>query len=223
MATVQLRCSLVVPPGQLAAGVNRAIAEHLARALRAGYEGAVKRLLGDELLVRMRASTEYQILANITADPAHARSQVGVVNGALAAEQVVNGLKDSLAVAIDMPRATSGGLTGGVTVGVSRDDFSDVLAQPLSRFMSNGHNVDWLHWMLLEGSSLVVAGFKFVAEPRHAKASRTGVGIMVKSSSGWQVPAPLGGTKADNWILHLLTGLDGVVSTILIEELRRRI
>lgn len=224
MQTIHLNLTASFSPAQLRAGVLTQVAAHLARALRSGFEADVRRRVGDELLLRMRASPQYQALAGLALDPELSRGQVGEPNAAVAAEQMVQGLKASMVVAVDPPRATPGGLAGGVLVGVSRDDFDDVLAQPLSRFTSGGHNVDWLRWLLLEGDTVVVSGFEFVSKPRHAKFSRTGTGIMVRSKDpGWKVPDRLAGTKADNWVTQLLRTLEAAVFAILEEELRRRL
>lgn len=218
---VDLQMDLQVDLSTFTGDIYKAIADHLAKALTSGFEQAVKQRISRELEVRIRATIQYQKLTTNNL----IRGEIGLINPVEAIESILQGLVAGMFFVIDTPRSTGNGITGGADIGISRDDFADVLASPMSRFQSKGHNVDWLNWMLLRGDTIVVPGFRFSTSGNKPLISRTQTGIMVKGNrdGGWSVPEPLGGTANDNWMTQLITGFQDAIFPILVEELERRI
>lgn len=61
--------------------------------------------------------------------------------------------------------------------------------------------LNWLHWLLNMGDSMIVKGFDFVQGPM----GRSGKGKMVKNQSAtWSVPSKYSGTTEDNFITRAL-------------------
>lgn len=65
-----------------------------------------------------------------------------------------------------------------------------------------GEIINWLEWLLLEGSEPQIFDFKFANG--FDEYSRSGKGIMIKSKGAWSVPATFAGVESDNWITRTL-------------------
>jgi hypothetical protein len=82
--------------------------------------------------------------------------------------------------------------------------------------------INWLEWLLLEGSEPQVFDFKFVKGFK--EYSRSGKGIMIKAKAGdWNVPEKFSGVEGDNWITRTLeeyqTEIKDDISFILVRRI----
>jgi hypothetical protein len=75
----------------------------------------------------------------------------------------------------------------------------------------------WLRWLLLESNSIIVAGYEFKA----SNAGRTGLGIMVKSRGGWQIPTQHAGTATDNFATRSLSDIKKTIDQVMDAEIKR--
>jgi len=106
---------------------------------------------------------------------------------------------------------------------IIQDDYSDLLSLPeavFSYISVNGSGVlDWLRWLLLEGTNPIVIGFDFT--PTASRFSRTGDGLMRPLNSSWSVPNNIAGTANDNMITRALVNIEKDIEILIKQELTR--
>lgn len=223
MAITPVPINLRIDERALQAGALQAIAQHLTQALSPAYQAAVQSRAAQEALTRIRVSPEYASLHGGVL-----QAQLGLVAPTTQVEGVLQGLADGCRCDVVPPRVAGASLTGSVVVGILREDLSDVLSRPEASFVSeNGHDVEWLRWLLTEGDRLIIADYGFLPASRMrpeavAKFSRTRLGIMRKKGT-WGVPAEFAGSRGANWLTRALNLFEQVLGKILVEELQRRL
>jgi hypothetical protein len=112
---------------------------------------------------------------------------------------------------------------GGMDVGIFAADFSDFLSLSVAEYVSTNakgqsHLIPWLRWLLFEGDTVVVQGFRVLRDGNFA-TSRTGEAIMGGKSGGkssWRVPPEFAGTERNNWV----TRVAGDVSPNVLDVMR---
>jgi hypothetical protein len=112
-----------------------------------------------------------------------------------------------------------------LTVELLRNGYSEILAVPGTNYVSKGHNIPWLDWLLFRGDNVILSGVSINLERRTRKSSRTGSAIMVKRKyvpGSWQVPSEFSGTENNNFISRSLQGVETLISDIITEEIIRR-
>jgi len=137
---------------------------------------------------------------------------------------VVDGVLDVWKNNIEVRYTPSLGL-GTISIGIIEEDYSDVLTSSFASYIysskSGPKTIEWLRWLLLEGSNTIVFDYNFT--PFLTAYSRTGGGIMIKSRRGWKVPARAAGTATDNFITRALVPiydeLAGVAQNALLKGL----
>ena len=147
------------------------------------------------------------------------QGELGVVNPEEAIHAVIATLQKNIVVNLTPFFVQGDGLGGGLAIGISRRDMSDLLALPEGKFVSEGgYDIPWLKWLLTTGDEILVPGYHFQGG-NYFDRSRTGLGIMEKKG-GWEVPLGFRGTLENNWITRALVPLGSVVNRILREEIR---
>lgn len=134
------------------------------------------------------------------------RAELGVTNAERILHELVLGLSRGARVHVEPVRATFAGLSGGMEIGLVRENLQEVLGLSVASFSSEGgHVIEWLRWLLTAGDSLILTDYRFVAEvsPR----SRTGLGLMLRPGT-WRVPAQFAGTIHDNWLTRALSTIE---------------
>lgn len=141
-------------------------------------------------------------------------------NGALRGElglQTTQGLDQILitwAEGIEVKYEKNGEL-GVIKIGMIRSDYSDVLSLPEASYSYASSNtsgiIEWLRWLLLEGTSIIVSQYDFEASIQ----GRTGLGIMVRSGGGWQVPPQHAGTATDNFATRSLDSIQATIESVV--------
>lgn len=71
-----------------------------------------------------------------------------------------------------------------------------------------GDQLEWLHWLLENGSKKFIVGYRF----KPMFSGRSLGGIMVPKGS-WGVPSEISGTYSDNFITRLMEEFDEVLKT----------
>jgi hypothetical protein len=123
---------------------------------------------------------------------------------------------------IDVKFSQSGNSFGVFTIGIIQSDYSDVLSSPDASFsyasaFTSG-TIEWLRWLLLEGTNVLVTSYDFVP----SNEGRTGMGTMVyKKSGSWTVPPEFAGTASDNFVLRALADIDKNFDVIIRQETTR--
>jgi len=81
--------------------------------------------------------------------------------------------------------------------------------------------IDWLRWLLHEGSGAIIRDYTFSSG--FHRRSRTGLGIMVETGGSWQMPPEFAGTASDNFVLRALETIDQEIDNIVRQEITKGI
>lgn len=81
-----------------------------------------------------------------------------------------------------------------------------------------GFALPWLEWVLLEGSSIVVPGFRAVSSPVHGRFSRSGGDYLMYEGGSFQIPPQHQGDASNNFLTRSLARANAAVRNILTEE-----
>lgn len=95
----------------------------------------------------------------------------------------------------------------GIEINILDSSYKNVLNIEGTSFFSEGKyagEVEWLRWLLFEGTRKVVLGFDFKEEIKGkslSELSRTKTGLMLKTrKEDWGLPGQYAGTEDDNWL-----------------------
>lgn len=125
------------------------------------------------------------------------------INGS--AEEILSGVIDEVVANMSLeiiPAVVQGGqVRAGLTIELFDGDLDKLTTLPDAQFISErGYQVEWLRWVLEEGTSPVVAGF-------HVEFGRgfgrTG-GAKMSRGGSWSVPDRVAGVEDSNWITRNL-------------------
>ena len=95
-------------------------------------------------------------------------------------------------------------ITGGIKIRGVKNDYSDVLGDYEANFTTEkGENLPWLEWLLLDGSSVIIADYRY---REGIGEGRAGGGTMRKGGS-WGVPDPYTGVQSDNFITRAIDSM----------------
>lgn len=171
----------------------------------------------------LRSSPEYDSL--LAGD---LRDLFGVEESQPVVEGVVRAVRDS--VAVTASRGT-GAVLGVLTVEILRDDYSDVLAVEGAKYVSVSRRrgtstvVDWLNWLLLAGTSVVVAEWEAKSDRASFAGTRTGGAVMVlprrRAGRGFQVPPEFSGVSDENWLTRCMAEVQPAVQDVLVRLLEQ--
>jgi hypothetical protein len=107
---------------------------------------------------------------------------------------------------------------GSFKIQAIQDDWRDVIALSDAFLMTGaGEFLPWLHWLLFEGSKVIIGDYRFFEE---SGRGRTGHGVMVKNGE-WRVPSWAQGTRNDNFITRALREAEGALKSIIIQEMKK--
>jgi hypothetical protein len=149
--------------------------------------------------------------------PTQLHGELGPVNPAPVLRQVAQTVARSMQIEV---RQAQGALQASLTVKIFREDLSEIeriLDQAGFYSENTGTLIDWLRWLLTEGTDILIESWHFVPG---LQPSRTGLGKM-QSGESWHVPALFAGVRGNNFITRALDGIAPRVVDILEEELER--
>jgi len=90
---------------------------------------------------------------------------------------------------------------GGLKLYFDPDALEFIKEMPSGRYISeNGHLVQWLNWLLVAGSQIVVEGHHFTDRPGEG---RIGGGVMFKGGV-WRVPLEIRGDSQENLVTRVI-------------------
>lgn len=174
----------------------------------------------DRIKSRIKDTVQFQIENS----PEYLAVQNGILRGEL-------GLPDASAIQritsiwvnnISVVFSQSGNNFGVFKIGIIQSDYNDVLSSPDASFSYSSAftsgTIEWLRWLLLEGTNVLVTSYDFVPSGK----GRTGMGTMVYSQTGsWTVPSQYAGISSDNFVLRALSEIDQNFEVIIRQELTK--
>lgn len=115
-------------------------------------------------------------------------------------------------------------VTGGWDFGILTENYEEVLSVANTTFISTNLEgistpVPWMEWLLLAGTSRVVADHIFYKNKVTAKFSRTKTSIMRYGNKGWGFPAEYAGVKQDNWLTRAIFATHAQIEGLIEAEI----
>lgn len=173
--------------------VVQAVKAYLAQKL--GNRG---RSLGDALkkimLQAIEATPEFQSLARY--GQGDLAPEFGFIDGTRMQQGLLILLEQAIHIHVDVNAKEI------ITINIDQNTIS---SSGFGSYTSKGGAVDWLDWLLNQGSSNIVAGWHidYNLSPDQEKRSRSGIAIMEVGGT-WAVPHQFAGTSNDNFITRAL-------------------
>lgn len=152
------------------------------------------------------------------------RSDFGFTDGTPFADAVRTTVVNGIEVRVNKLRKSALSIKGGIYVGLVPASYTDFLSHPLSSYASKGGQVDWLEWLLLAGTQIVVVDHHIVYSSAKSVVnfSRSGEALMYPGGT-YSVPSIYAGTKDDNWITRVIFSLQPDIEDIIQEEIIKAI
>jgi hypothetical protein len=102
-------------------------------------------------------------------------------------------------------------LQGKIEISFQPADFTNLLALPTGSVHTElGVKLDWLHWLLQEGSRIIIVGYEYVSN----SSGRSRGGVM-KTGESWRVPTQFAGTAGDNFITRAFSNRENELQNLL--------
>jgi len=173
----------------------------------------IKSRLKAEFVRLVKESAEYTALVS-----GDLRGEIGLPDPTVV-DTVIDAWADGIQVTF-----TKRGKLGSIEIGMIQADYADVLSLPDASYVYASRDgstvIEWLRWLLLESTSIIVVGYVFAASNR----GRTGLGIMVnRNGGGWRVPAQYAGTANDNFVTRALVDIERTIDIIVRQEITKGI
>lgn len=156
----------------------------------------------------LRESLEYQALTT-----GQLRGELGIPDTSVV-DRIIEAVADNAIITLD----STLGVFGGIRIGILLDDYNDLLTMPEASYFYTSNEgikvIEWLRWMLSEGTNLIVLDYDF--DP--SSNGRTGLGVM-KKGTGWQIPTEFAGTFNDNFLTRALASIESQIDDIVRQEI----
>ena len=176
---------------------------------------SIREKLGEVVRERIMSSPEYAAISG-----GRFRGELGLPDGAARINAIVERWAESISVRYLKGRGVGLGM---LDIGILQSDWEDVLSMGEAVLTYSSRkgtkDLEWLRWLLKEGSAVIVSQYDF--EPKSAKTSRTGLGIMIKRRGGWKIPAQYAGVEGDNFATRALAAIASDIDVIVRRELTR--
>jgi len=150
------------------------------------------------------------------------KAELGIAD-ATSINSVIDALIETLAVQRNDIKVTNKGLSGGFVLTMMKsDDMNGVIyTEPASVKDASGYSLPWLEWLLLKGNEILVKNYEVSYFP--SPYSRSGMAIMIPSSSSWRVPPQFAGTENDNWTTRAINSVEDSVYKIIQENIEKNL
>lgn len=213
-------------PSQSAKALEDAITEacrvHLNAVLAAATVG-VKRSLGYVVRSLIEGTPEYQSL--LTGD---LRGEFGLDDPQPRLLEVLSVIERSMVVRHVPLKKYGRGLVGGMTVGILKSDYQDILSLTEASYVSqpSGELIEWADWLLTRGDEVVVFGYEIFKDldPIQRARSRSGLALM-RPGTGWRVPSWAAGRPGDNFLTRAfdVSAAETLIAATIQREIEARL
>lgn len=207
--------------------INRKILEAAKAYLNPALSNSVadiKESVSNIVVERVRKSPEVQSLLK-----GQLRLDFGFVSSPVFVNSLLDAIKSSIIVEFKPLKVTRNEFSGGIKISMIRDDYSEILGLTKSSYESAGGTVNWLYWLLFEGTNIIIADFsvKYAQGQQFRKGefrrSRSGGAIMIESNRGYQVPPQFAGTREYNFITRSISDTEPLINAAIQNIVRARI
>jgi hypothetical protein len=183
---------------EIAAKINKALAIQMNSVLKnnkSQIENKAKSLASGWIL------SQPEILSLQSGDPNSLAGLFGVRAGSVpgVVSSIVQSIQNSIYVSF-MPFDKD--LKGNLEIRFQPSGFENLLSLGAGHVFYEGGDLHWLNWLLTMGSSIIISGYRYQANPG---TGRSGLGTMTIGSS-FRVPPKFSGTVADNFVTRALIG-----------------
>jgi len=202
------------------------IQKRVLKLIKDALDSAIKRSIGivsteTKNLVRgaIVSSDEYRELLG-----GELQAELGVADSSTRLGYILEIWLDSLTISRKPVRISGSYITGGFSIFMIKQDWSDVLGSSAAQYVtSKGTVMPWLEWLLLAGDATIIKDYTFSANIPKGFNSRTGGGVMLDApQKRWSVPRRYAGTAADNFVTRSLQGIGEQVGNLMQKEVQKR-
>jgi hypothetical protein len=150
------------------------------------------------------------------------KAELGIAD-ATSINSVIDALIETLSVQKNAITVTNKGLSGGFVLTMMKsDDLNGVIYADIASVKdTSGYSLPWLEWLLLKGNEILVKNYEVSYFP--SPYSRSGMAIMIPSSSSWRVPPQFAGTENDNWTTRAINSVEDSVYKIIQENIEKNL
>jgi len=113
---------------------------------------------------------------------------------------IVNSIISTLALKTEKVSTNGKIITGGFTVVMQPQDYSNLFSLPVATQIIEGGSLPWLKWLLTLGDTIIIANFGVEYGPY----GRTGRARMTEESRPFKVNSAFSGTVDDNFITRAI-------------------
>jgi len=92
-------------------------------------------------------------------------------------------------------------IQGKLVFHILSNDYNKILTESWASYDSNGYTIDWLKWLLTEGSNIVISNYQVIPDYRGVGRSRISI---MGHGLGFRIPPEYAGTSEDNFITRSL-------------------
>lgn len=124
------------------------------------------------------------------------------------AEQALKELIQEIRSTITVKLEISSGMAFSLRVSFLKTGISQLLSN-IGEYDSNGNSIQWMRWLLLNGSEVIIDDF-FVYNDTSKETSRSKMAIMVPSGSSnkvFRVDPIFAGTEEDNFVIDAINSI----------------
>jgi len=177
----------------------------------------IKNKTQDILSLAMKNEPEYSSLKL-----GQLRMELGIEN-----TDVVDSIVDKILQTISVTKTlkyNSRGLSGGIKITVLSDNELQSIINSSEGNIEDplrGYSLPWLEWLLTRGVSPIIKNYK--VETGSYPNSRTGMAIMVRSDSDWQIPPQFAGTNDNNWITRAFSTCESQILSVIKNAIEQKI
>lgn len=185
---------------QIRSIIDKAINKALPR-----ISSELKQLIAEAL----RSQPEYASLLSGTLRAELGLSSTDVVN------KLIDAMVNTLTIETNPIVINNKGIKGGFKLTmIKSDDINGLIYTDIASVIDDaGYSLPWLEWLLLRGNDIIVKNYS--VSYTSSEYSRSGMAIMVPSSSNWRVPPNFAGTQKDNWTTRAISSVEKDIYLIL--------
>ena len=115
-------------------------------------------------------------------------------------QSIVSSIVSTLALKTEKVSTNGKIITGGFTVVMQPQDYSNLFSLPVATQIIEGGSLPWLKWLLTLGDTIIIANFGVEYGPY----GRTGRARMTEESRPFKVNSAFSGTVDDNFITRAI-------------------